>query len=254
MTTRNAPPIGTVEGKKPAVEAMFNTIAPRYDLLNRVLSGGIDQRWRNRVVADVLRSSPSRILDVATGTADLAIMAARKGAVQVVGVDIAEDMLAVGREKIRRAALQEVVTLQRGDAEKLPFSDNQFDAVMVSFGVRNFEDLDVGLAQVFRVLRPGGHVHVLEFSRPSAFPIKQLYAFYNRFILPAIGRLVSGDAGAYTYLPESIAAFPEGDQFLEHLASAGFEERRGTRLTFGVASHYVGVKRRGQAIKKRRDT
>ncbi len=242
MTTRNAPPIGRVEGKKPAVEAMFNTIAPRYDLLNRVLSGGIDQRWRKRVVAEVLNTSPSRILDVATGTADLAIMAARKGVPEVVGVDIAEDMLAVGREKIIRADLEERVTLQRGDAEKLPFSDNQFDAVMVSFGVRNFEDLDEGLSQIFRVLRPGGQLHVLEFSRPSAFPVKQVYGFYNRFVLPAIGRLVSGDSGAYTYLPESIAVFPEGDVFLRHLREAGFADTHGTRLTFGVASHYVGAK------------
>jgi len=244
MTTRNAPPIGTVEGKKPAVEAMFNTIAPRYDLLNRVLSGGIDQRWRRRVVADVLRSEPGRVLDVATGTADLAIMAAKKGAPQVVGVDIAEDMLVVGRQKIQRADLGDRVTLQRGDAEKLPFSDNQFDAVMVSFGVRNFEDLDAGLAQIRRVLRPGGRLHVLEFSKPSAFPVKQAYGFYNRYILPTIGRLVSGDSGAYTYLPESIAAFPEGEDFLRHMHAAGFSGTRATRLTFGVASHYVGVKTR----------
>jgi len=242
MTTRNAPPVGTVDGKKPAVEAMFNTIASRYDLLNRILSGGIDQRWRRRVVGDVLSTSPSRILDVATGTADLAIMAARKGPVNVVGVDIAEDMLAVGREKVARADLQDRVVLQRGDAEKLPFSDNQFDAVMVSFGVRNFENLDEGLSQIFRVLRPGGQLHVLEFSRPSAFPVKQVYGFYNRFVLPAIGRAVSGDAGAYTYLPESIAVFPEGEMFLEHLREAGFSGTRATRLTFGVASHYVGTK------------
>ena len=223
---------------------MFDSIAPRYDLLNRVLSGGIDQRWRRRVIGEVLEHDPERVLDIATGTADLAIQAARQGVDRVVGVDISEEMLEVGRGKVRRGLLESKVTLQRGDAEKLPFSDKQFHAAMVAFGVRNFEDLGAGLAEIHRILKPGGKFVVLEFSRPAAFPIKQLYAFYSRFILPLIGRLVSGDSGAYTYLPESISVFPEGEDFLEWMRKAGFQDLRAHRLTFGIASMYVGYRRR----------
>jgi len=234
------PPIGIVEGKKPHIERMFNSIAPRYDVLNRMLSGGVDQQWRRVVMKEVLDSQPQRLLDVATGTADLALMAARKGVPQVIGVDIADQMLDVGRRKVSKADLDGRVELLNGDAEKLPFSDKQFDVATVAFGVRNFEDLAAGLHQIHRVLRPGGKLIVLEFSRPRVFPVKQLYAFYNRFILPAVGKLVSGDSGAYTYLPESIAVFPEGDEFLNWMDEAGFTQRKARRLTFGIASVYVG--------------
>lgn len=236
------PPIGIVEGKKPHIERMFDSIAPRYDLLNRVLSGGVDQQWRRIVMREVLENEPQRMLDVATGTADLALMAARKGVPKVVGVDISNEMLEVGRGKVTKSDLDDRVELLNGDAEKLPFSDRQFDVATVAFGVRNFEDLAEGLRQIHRVLRPGGKLVVLEFSRPKAFPIKQLYAFYGRYILPLIGRLVSGDSGAYTYLPESIAVFPEGDDFLGWMRDAGFEGRKARRLTFGIASMYVGVR------------
>jgi demethylmenaquinone methyltransferase/2-methoxy-6-polyprenyl-1,4-benzoquinol methylase len=238
----NIPPIGIVEGKKPHIERMFDSIAPRYDVLNRVLSGGVDQQWRRIVLKEVLEAQPDRLLDVATGTADLALMAARKGVPKVIGVDIANQMLEVGRVKVTKADLDDRVELLNGDAEKLPFSDQQFDVATVAFGVRNFEDLAAGLKQIHRVLRPGGKLVVLEFSRPKAFPIKQLYAFYNRYVLPVIGRLVSGDSGAYTYLPESIAVFPEGDAFLDWMKEAGFEGRRARRLTFGIASVYVGLR------------
>ena len=236
------PPIGIVEGKKPHIERMFDSIAPRYDLLNRILSGGIDQRWRRIVMKEILEVGPGRVLDVATGTADLALMAARMGVPKVVGVDISNEMLEVGRRKVEKGKLSDRVDLQNGDAEKLPFSDRQFDAATVAFGVRNFEDLGEGLRQIHRVLRPGGKLVVLEFSRPKAFPIKQLYAFYGRFILPSIGKMISGDSGAYTYLPESIAVFPEGEAFLGWMKKAGFEQRRARRLTFGIASMYVGVR------------
>ena len=234
------PPIGTVEGKKPQIEKMFDSIAPRYDLLNRVLSAGIDQKWRKKVIRLILEKSPQRVLDVATGTADLAIMAAHSGVPQTVGVDISEEMLAVGKRKVVAKGLSEKVALQTGDAEKLPFEDAQFDACMVSFGVRNFEDLDEGLREIHRIIRPGGRLVVLEFSRPAAFPIKQLYGFYNAYILPNIGKLLSGDTAAYTYLPESIVAFPEGEAFLDHMREAGFKTVRDQRLTFGIASIYVG--------------
>ena len=242
MAERDIPPIGIVEGKKPHIEQMFDSIAPRYDLLNRILSGGIDQQWRKIVIREVLENDPERVLDIATGTADLAIQAARKGVPRVVGADISEEMLEVGRGKVSRLGMQGSVTLQRGDAEKLPFSDRQFHAAMVAFGVRNFEDLAAGLSEIRRVLRPGGKLVFVEFSKPTAFPIKQLYAFYGRFILPLVGRMISGNSGAYTYLPESISVFPEGDAFLGWMREAGFGKLRARRLTFGIASMYVGYR------------
>lgn len=241
-SSRNVPPVGMVEGKKPAIRDMFNAIAPRYDLLNRVLSGGIDQSWRRKVIRRLMETEPDSVLDVATGTADLAIMAARKGVAENIGVDISEDMLDVGRRKVTGAGLDSQVTLEVGDAEALPFPENRFDAATVSFGVRNFEDLDAGLRELHRVLKPGGRLLVLEFSRPRAFPVKQFYAFYNAHILPIIGRLVSGDSGAYTYLPESIAVFPDGEDFERHMAMAGFQTPTTKRLTFGIASLYEGRK------------
>ena len=228
------------EGKKQFVREMFDAIAPRYDLLNRLLSGGIDQLWRRRAVRLVTSGRPQRVLDVATGTADLAIMAADEGVSSVVGVDIAEEMLQIGRDKISRRGYDAIVELRHGDAEKLPFSDDQFDAAMVAFGVRNFENLEKGLSQIHRILRPGGRIVVLEFSRPRRFPIRQLYGFYGRYILPVIGRFISGDERAYTYLPESIQDFPDGIRFLDELRKVGFDEVIVVPLTFGIASIYSG--------------
>jgi demethylmenaquinone methyltransferase / 2-methoxy-6-polyprenyl-1,4-benzoquinol methylase len=238
------PPIGQVEGKKEQVEAMFDAIAPRYDLLNRLLSFGIDRRWRRRAVETVRRSlggPPRRVLDVATGTADLAIEALRLEPEKVVGVDISEEMLEIGRRKLRGRGLTARIDLRRGDSEHLPFSDGQFDAVMVAFGVRNFEDLQKGLREIRRVLRKGGVLVVLELSKPRRFPFRQGYDFYTRFLLPVVGRLISGDTGAYTYLPESIRAFPDGHDFLRELEAAGFSDNRWEPLTFGVASVYRGM-------------
>ncbi len=237
---KHYPPIGEVEGKKEQVEAMFDAIAPRYDLLNRVLSLGIDQRWRRKAVAMLGAEQPERILDVATGTADLALEAMRLDPKKVVGVDISEEMLRRGREKIERLGLSDRIVLQRGDAEKLPFSDNQFHAALVAFGVRNFQDLDKGLAEIRRVLRPGGALVVLEFSKPRAFPIKQAYAFYSRYILPRVGRAVSKNDGAYRYLPDSVAAFPDGEAFLDRMRQAGYHDLTCQPLTFGIASLYKG--------------
>ena len=232
------PPIGESPGKKEQVEAMFDTIAPRYDLLNRVLSFGIDQRWRRQAV-DLLRdAAPRRILDVATGTADLALQVLSLEPEKVVGVDISEEMLRIGRKKVEEAGEEGRVELRKGDSERLPFSDSQFDAAMVAFGVRNFENLGRGLVEIQRVLRPGGKIVVLEFSHPRAFPVKQVYGFYSRYVLPRIGGAVSGDAGAYKYLPDSVAAFPDGEDFLSQLRASGFDELHWKPLTFGVASLY----------------
>lgn len=224
------------------VQTLFNAIAARYDLLNHLLSGGVDLYWRRKAIAALQDLQPKRILDVATGTADLAIAALRLGPSAVVGVDIAENMLAVGREKLTRRRLDGVITLQSGEAEHLAFPDGSFDASIVAFGARNFADLSQGLREMCRVLRPGGRIMVLEFSRPSAFPFKQLYFFYFRRILPIVGRIISKDPGAYTYLPDTVMKFPEGDGFLAILRAAGFRTVRQERLTFGIATIYTGDK------------
>lgn len=236
----NKPPIGEVTGKKGQVEAMFDDIAPKYDLLNRVLSMGIDRGWRKRAVALLRADRPRRVLDVATGTADLAIEALSIGPEQVTGVDLSEEMLSVGRRKVERMGLGDRIVLRRGDAENLPFEDASFDAALVAFGVRNFENLDKGLAEIRRVLRPGGALVVLEFSQPHAFPIKQAYGFYSRHILPRIGGAISKNDSAYRYLPESAAVFPSGHAFLERMRKVGYEQLAWKPLTFGIAALYKG--------------
>ncbi|PQJ34092.1 bifunctional demethylmenaquinone methyltransferase/2-methoxy-6-polyprenyl-1,4-benzoquinol methylase [Salinibacter sp. 10B] len=236
------PPIGEVEGKAEAVEKMFDTIAPQYDLLNRVLSFGIDQYWRTRAIRLLDDEQPTRVLDVATGTADLAIKAEQMlHPREVVGIDLSAEMLAYGRTKIDRQGLSPRISLVQGDAQNLPFGDHSFDAAMVAFGVRNFEDLNAGLRGIRRVLRPGGRLVVLEFSRPRTFPIKQLYAWYSRHVLPRIGGTLSPDAGAYEYLPNSVAEFPDGTDFLDRMNDSGFAELLWEPLTFGIASLYRGT-------------
>jgi demethylmenaquinone methyltransferase/2-methoxy-6-polyprenyl-1,4-benzoquinol methylase len=243
MSTENYPSPAAADGKKSQVADMFDAIAPRYDLLNRVLSMGVDRGWRKKVVRSLMSQKPGRVLDVATGTGDLAIEIARAGARQVVGVDIAEEMLQVGRQKLDAPDLGGRVTLESGDAENLPFGDNEFDAASVAFGVRNFENLSAGLREMSRVLRPGGRLLILEFSKPTVFPVKQVYGLYSRNVLPRIGEWLSGDSGAYRYLPDSIAVFPDGEDFLAKLREAGFESVSQKRLTFGIASMYEGTAR-----------
>ncbi|WP_420454928.1 bifunctional demethylmenaquinone methyltransferase/2-methoxy-6-polyprenyl-1,4-benzoquinol methylase UbiE [Rubrivirga sp.] len=237
------PPIGQAPGKRRHVEAMFDDIAPRYDLLNRVLSFGIDVRWRKRAVAwlaDGLSGRPERLLDVATGTADLAIAALSLGPTEVVGVDISDGMLEGGRAKLRERGLAGRVALVQGDAADLPFEDDAFDGAFVAFGVRNFEDLRAGLEGIRRVLRPGAPLVVLETSQPTAFPFKQGYRIYSRYLIPRIGQAISGNAEAYEYLPESARQFPYGEAFLAEMRAAGYTDCRARPQTFGVASLYRG--------------
>jgi demethylmenaquinone methyltransferase/2-methoxy-6-polyprenyl-1,4-benzoquinol methylase len=236
------PPIGEVEGKAEAVEQMFDAVAPRYDLLNRVLSLGVDRYWRTRAVRLLADEQPTRVLDVATGTADLAIKAERMlHPREVVGVDLSAEMLQYGREKIDRLGLAPRISLVQGDAEDLPFPDDAFDAALVAFGVRNFEDLEAGLRGIRRVLRPGAPLVVLEFSRPRAFPVKQLYAWYSRHVLPRIGGALSPEQSAYEYLPDSVAAFPDGHDFLDRMRTSGYTDLLWNPLTFGIASLYRGT-------------
>ncbi len=229
-------------GKKEQVARMFNNISHRYDFLNHFLSLGIDKIWRKKAIGLLRTLKPRIILDVATGTGDFAIQAMELKPEKVFGIDISEGMLEVGRKKIRGKQLDDVIDLRTGDSENIPFPENKFDAVTVAFGVRNFENLEKGLSEIFRVLVPGGRLVVLEFSRPRVFPMKQLYNVYFRFILPRVGRMVSKDASAYTYLPASVQAFPDGDDFLQVLKNVGFKDTQCKPLTFGISSIYSASK------------
>ena len=232
----------SVKGKKEQVAEMFDNIAPKYDFLNHFLSFGIDKIWRRKAIRLLIRHAPANILDVATGTGDFAIESLKTGAQEIVGVDISEEMLNYGRIKINAMGVSKRITLQGGDAEELGFADNYFEAVTVAFGVRNFENLSEGLRELYRVLKPGGIVCILEFSKPSVFPVKQFYSFYSFYILPFLGRLFSKDNSAYSYLPESVEQFPDGEQFLNILKSSGFTQTCQYRQTFGVSTIYTGIK------------
>ena len=211
-------------GKKEQVARMFDSISGNYDFLNHFLSLGIDIRWRKKAVKLLVPGKPKLILDVATGTGDFAVETLALNPDKVIGVDISEGMLEVGKKKMKDRGLEGKIELLKGDSENLPFEENKFDAVVVAFGVRNFENLEKGLTEMHRVLKPGGRMVVLEFSKPRMFPFKQLYNFYFTFILPKIGRLISKDPAAYTYLPESVQAFPDGDNFVSILNRLGFKD------------------------------
>jgi len=228
--------------KKQQVAQMFDNISPRYDLLNHLLSLGIDILWRKKAIKLLQHQQTKLILDVATGTGDFAIEALALNPDKVIGVDISSGMLEFGRKKLRRLKLEEKIELQLGDSEKLQFQDNKFDAVIVAFGVRNFEHLEKGLADMFRVLKPGGNVVIIEFSQPRLFPFKQIFSFYFNTILPIIGKTISNDGSAYTYLPESVMAFPQGEEFLRILNNIGFINTQVVPLTFGISSIYRGSK------------
>lgn len=229
--------------KKDQVAKMFNNISGTYDFLNHFLSLGIDVIWRKMAIRELLPDKPKYILDVATGTGDFAFESIKiLKPEKIVGVDISEGMLEIAKEKIIKRKLQDKFEVNLGDSEKLLFDDESFDAVTVAYGVRNFENLEKGLADMLRVLKPGGKAVVLEFSKPRVFPVKQAYNFYFRYVTPAIGKLFSRDASAYTYLPESVAAFPDGEQFLNLMKKVGYGNTKWRPLAFGICSIYTGTK------------
>lgn len=229
-------------GKKEQVSKMFDTISKEYDGLNRVISFGIDVKWRKKVVKIIGDTDPDSILDIATGTGDLAINLAETNASKIIGLDISKGMLNVGREKIEKLKLSNTIEMVYGDSEEIPFEDNTFDAITVAFGVRNFENLDKGLAEIYRVLKTGGTFAVLETSIPTKTPYKQGYKFYSKNILPLIGKLFSKDKSAYKYLSDSAAAFPYGEAFNNILQKIGFIAIENKPQTLGVASIYIAKK------------
>jgi demethylmenaquinone methyltransferase / 2-methoxy-6-polyprenyl-1,4-benzoquinol methylase len=229
-------------GKKEQVAQMFDTISGNYDGLNRVISFGIDVKWRKKVLKLVADKNPNTILDIATGTGDLAILMAQTSATEIIGADISEGMMEVGRKKVAEKGLESKIKLVYGDSENLPFEDNYFDAITVAFGVRNFETLEKGLAEILRVLKPGGIFVILETSVPTKFPFKQGYNFYSKNLLPLIGRLFSKDRSAYTYLSESASVFPHGEALNNILRKIGFIEVKNMPQTFGVATIYSASK------------
>lgn len=229
-------------GKKEQVAQMFDNISEDYDGLNRVISLGIDVSWRKKVVKLVGENNPQQILDIATGTGDLALMMSELNPEKIVGLDISEGMLQVGRQKIAKANLSNKIKMIVGDSENIPFPDNTFDAITVSFGVRNFENLDKGLTEILRVLKPGGKFVILETSNPTKFPFKQGYKLYTNYILPIIGKLFSKDKVAYSYLSETANTFPFGKAFNNILQKNGFKNAKNIPVTFGVASIYTALK------------
>ena len=230
------------DSKKQQVESMFDTISDNYDRLNRVISLGIDQSWRKKVIKRVIDHQPETVLDVATGTGDLVIALAASRAKELIGLDISKGMLKTGEQKIRDKQLQDRIKMQHGDAEAIPYEDDHFDAITVAFGVRNFENLEKGLKEMRRVLKPGGLVVILETAVPTKFPFKQFYKLYSNNLLPLIGRLFSKDRSAYQYLSESASVFPYGEAFNNILRNSGFIQVEDMPQTFGVASIYKATK------------
>lgn len=243
MSERVVKPYGDDStSKKQEVATMFNNISAKYDFLNHFLSLGIDKLWRKRAIRELRVFKPKRILDIATGTGDFALESLSINPQSVIGIDISEGMLKVGIQKMKAKEVDHIISLRLGDSENLAFSENSFDAVTVGFGVRNFENLNKGLTEILRVLKPEGRILILEFSKPNFFPVKQLFAFYSRFFIPFFGKMFSKDKRAYMYLPESVEAFPEGNEFLDILTEVGYSNVSSIRLSGGIATIYIGVK------------
>lgn len=239
----NIKPYNDSESKTAQVEKMFDNIAPAYDKLNHALSWNIDKSWRRKAIGLLKPFHPQYVMDVATGTGDFAIQACRiLQPKELIGTDISEGMMNIGKEKVRQAGLEHLISFAKEDCTALSFTDCRFDAVTVAFGVRNFEDLDKGLQEISRVLIPGGHLVILELSAPERFPMKQLYALYSKIIIPTLGKLLSKDRNAYTYLPQSIKAFPQGEAMTDIIRKAGFSQVTFQRLTLGICTLYFATK------------
>ena len=228
--------------KKEQVAEMFDNVSYKYDFLNRILTFGIDMKWRKLVVKTVSKNNPKQILDIATGTGDFAIMLSKLNPKKIIGLDLSQGMLNIGIQKIKKKNLEHLVEMIQGDSENLPFEDNSFDAITVGFGVRNFENLDKGLQEIYRILKPNGIFVVLETSQPEGFIMKPLYKFYSRYIIPTVGKIFSKDKRAYDYLPKSAAVFPYGKRFNNILEKNRFINTTNKPLTFGIASMYTATK------------
>jgi demethylmenaquinone methyltransferase/2-methoxy-6-polyprenyl-1,4-benzoquinol methylase len=243
MEKKEVKPYGdSNKSKKEEVAQMFDNISAKYDFLNHFLSLGIDKIWRKKAVNMLREINPTKILDIATGTGDFAIQSLTLHPEEVIGVDISEGMLEKGREKMVKRKIDHIISMRSGDSEDLPFEDNYFDALTVGFGVRNFQNLEIGLAEMLRVVRPGGKLIILEFSKPKRFPVKQYYAFHSKYIIPFFGKTISKDASAYSYLPESVAAFPEGKDFEDILVKLGYKNVGAKLVAGGIATIYFGTK------------
>lgn len=243
MEKKEVKPYGdSNKSKKEEVAEMFNNISAKYDFLNHFLSVGIDKLWRKKAIKMLREIQPVKILDIATGTGDFAIESLKLKPSEVIGIDISEGMLEKGREKMIKRKVDHIVSMKLGDSEDLPFEDNYFDALTVGFGVRNFQNLEKGLSEMLRVVRSGGKLVILEFSKPKKFPVKQYYHFHSKYLIPFFGKTISKDASAYTYLPESVAAFPEGKNFEAILIKLGYKDVNSTLCSGGIATIYSGTK------------
>ncbi|SFT76470.1 demethylmenaquinone methyltransferase / 2-methoxy-6-polyprenyl-1,4-benzoquinol methylase [Lishizhenia tianjinensis] len=230
------------KSKKEEVAEMFNNISAKYDFLNHFLSLGIDKLWRKKAIKKLGAIQPKRILDLATGTGDFAIAALKLNPEKIVGVDLSPGMLEVGKQKMKKKGVDHIISMEQGDSENLPFDDNYFDGLTVGFGVRNYENLEKGLSEMLRVIRKDGMAVILEFSKPKKFPVKQSFNFYSKNIIPLLGKSISKDSSAYTYLPESVEAFPEGQDFINILEKVGYKDVTSTLVSGGIATIYVGRK------------
>ncbi|MFC2701313.1 bifunctional demethylmenaquinone methyltransferase/2-methoxy-6-polyprenyl-1,4-benzoquinol methylase UbiE [Segatella oris] len=236
-------PYGKEGEKGKLVEEMFDNIAPTYDTLNHRLSWDIDKGWRKKAIRQLLSFQPKTILDIATGTGDFAILSAKELRPQrMIGIDISEGMMKIGQKKVEAEGLQHIVSFKKDDCTHLSFDDNSFDAVTAAFGIRNFQNLDQGLSEMYRVLRPNGHLSIVELTTPVSFPMKQLFKLYSHTILPVYGKLISKDTSAYSYLTKTIEAFPQGEVMLDILRKAGFKNASFKRLTFGICTMYFATK------------
>lgn len=239
----NVKPYGNEDkSKKEEVAEMFNNISKKYDFLNHFLSVGIDKIWRKKAVAQLKDIQPKKLLDLATGTGDFALSLLKLKPTEIIGMDISKGMLEVGRKKMKEKKVDHIISMQLGDSENLPFEDGYFDGLTVGFGVRNYENLEKGLSEMLRVLRTGGKAVILEFSKPKKFPVKQYYKFHSKYLIPFFGKLISKDNRAYTYLPDSIQAFPEGKNFEAILKKVGYTNVKSILVSGGIATIYIGMK------------